>query len=335
MHLGSSDILKALNIGAIQGDTTSCVKKWDELDSKYGEEFDRFLSFIRTVLVKKNIAKSLHKEFEENIYAKDILSTGKSTIDFLERYDDIYSTLIEKTDNTLNNKISNLIEIMKLGFPSKDWIPPILYYYDKFGENNLLIFLKKLNSKFFCDWISGLHQMVRIENMNKILKEIDVAYSQNNINILLDNSALFTSNLKEIEEQLNMDIYGKKYLKYILLYFEYLLSDNSVSLSNYSNISVEHILPQNPDENSKWVDDFSEEDMLEYCNKLGNLVILNLKKNAKLSNLDFIDKRDKYLLEKTDIFVSTKVYLTNKDKWTKDDIKDRQKNMIEKIIKSL
>lgn len=335
MHLGSSDILKALNIGAIQENSALYVKKWDALDSKYGKEFDRFLSFIRTILVKKNITKSLHKEFEEYIYGNEILQPGVSTINFLERYNDIYSILIEKTDNTLGNDISNLIEIMNIGFPSKDWIPPILYFYDKFGAENLLVFLKKVNSKFFCDWILGLHQMARIDNMNKILKGIDIAYKEKDVNLLLNHNTLFQSNLKEVREQLNLDIYRKKYLKYVLLYFEYLLSDNSVSLSNYSKISTEHILPQNPSENSEWTQSFNEDDMSEYCDKLGNLVLLNSTKNTKLSNLEFIDKRDKYLLEKTDVFVSTKIYLTNKNNWTKDDIIERQTKMIDQIIGSL
>ena len=44
------------------------TKKWEETESYFAEDFDAFLSHLRTILVKQKAAVSLLKEFEDNIY---------------------------------------------------------------------------------------------------------------------------------------------------------------------------------------------------------------------------------------------------------------------------
>jgi len=49
-------------------------------------------------------------------------------------------------------------------------------------------------------------------------------------------------------------------------------------------ITVEHILPRNPPENSEWVKLFTEEERDEWTDKLGNLVLLSRRKNSRAQN---------------------------------------------------
>ena len=46
-------------------------------------------------------------------------------------------------------------------------------------------------------------------------------------------------------------------------------------------ITVEHILPQNPPDNSEWTCLFTKEQRVEWTNKLGNLVLLSGGKNSR------------------------------------------------------
>jgi hypothetical protein len=102
--------------------------------------------------------------------------------------------------------------------------------------------LKKLEYKFSGDWILGENPTRRIENVNNILKAID---SSNIPEDLISNESLFSIKNSNLLATLNLDIYGKRFARYMLLKYEYLQSDNTVHLSEYKNISVEHVLPQN------------------------------------------------------------------------------------------
>ena len=68
--LRNSDILKSLNLGALEkeADKTRYAKLWEEAESELGEDFDRFLNYIRTILVKEKARLGLLQEFEDKIY---------------------------------------------------------------------------------------------------------------------------------------------------------------------------------------------------------------------------------------------------------------------------
>ncbi len=70
IKLRNSDILKADNLGKVTDDTkrTECAKEWEDTENYFAEDFDIFLSHLRTILVKQKAAVSLLKEFEDNIY---------------------------------------------------------------------------------------------------------------------------------------------------------------------------------------------------------------------------------------------------------------------------
>jgi len=340
--LTNADILKAINIGEIEKSgnkklAEEYAKKWEDIQNELEDDFDRFLGFIRTILLKEKARKSLLEEFEEKIYKEGKLAKGKETIDLLERYYETYTKIIDfsPSDNPLsknsiqeNNEYKNLITVMKTALPSTDWIPPLLHFYSKFGNESLLVFLKKLEFKFSSDWVLYFTPTQRIENMNRIIKKIDEANSPEE---LLNDSEIFKVNIDDLKNALSGNVYGKRFTKYILLKYEYLIQDNSQFISNYSLISVEHILPQNPPEDSKWREWFTEEEIEQYKHKLGNLVLLNRRKNSSLSNLDFKEKKYRYFKGSIPTFPSINKIITLKREWKKEDIEERTNEMIEKL----
>ena len=339
--LTSADILKSTNIGEIanQKDQEKYAEKWEEIEGDLGKDFDRFLSFIRTIIVKEKARLSLLDEFEENIYKKGLLKKGYETIDSIVLYKDIYNDIIKlKSDNlsneyrNLSNEYRNLINIMHIGLPSGDWIPPVLYFYRKFGNKKLLEFLKKVEFKFSSDWILQFTPTQRIENMNKILKGLEESQSADEI---LNQVKLFDVDKQYLKDVLERkDIYFRRYARYILLKYEFLLGDNTAYLSKYEKkISVEHILPQTPKDNSQWKIDFTDDERAELTHTLGNLILINRKKNSALSNLDFYIKKEKYLNGQIDIFPSSKIF-SQQNEWEPQSIRNRQKEMIEILLKN-
>lgn len=340
--LTNSDILKSINIGEIEklddkNIAEEYAKKWEDIQNELGNDFDRFLGFIRTILLKEKARKSLLEEFEEKIYKTNKLKKGKDTIDLLEKYYKIYTKIVDfsPSDKPLsqqseqkNNAYKNLITIMKTALPSTDWIPPLLHFYSKYGGDQLFEFLKKLEFKFSSDWILYFTPTQRIENMNKILKEIEISKTADEV---INNKEIFKVKVDELKRTLEDDIYGKRFTKYVLLKYEYLIQDNSQFIGNYSLISIEHILPQNPPENSRWREWFSDEEIERYKHKIGNLVLLNRRKNSSLSNLDFDEKKKKYFDGSISTFPSINLIM-QKNIWTKGEIGERTKEMIKKLI---
>lgn len=330
--LTSADILKSMNIGEVPNEEKNkYAEKWEEIEGYLGKDFNRFLSLIRTILVKEKANLNLLDEFEKNIYDKELLRKGKDTIDLIESYTDIYNKTILEPKLT-SYEYNNLIAIMNIGLPSSDWIPPVLFFAKKFGYDKLPDFLKKLEFKFTSDWLSQYSSTERIKNMNEILKEIEK--EGQTVNGLLNNDELFKINKENLENALNRnDFYRKKYARYILLKYEFLKSSNTALISNYKNISIEHILPQNPNENSQWRNDFIKDEIEDLKHNLGNLILINGKKNASLGNLDFAEKKEKYFKERIDIFPSGKIFLQQSE-WKPQSIKNRQEEVIKVLLKN-
>lgn len=327
--LTSADILKSINIGEIEIDSKKFARVWEDIEGELGDDFDRFLSFVRTILVKEKARVNLLEEFEENVYKKGKLSKGIDTIKYIQNYKSVYDNLILFKDNQLSNDFKNLLTIMLIGLPSDDWVPSLMYYYNKFGRKDLTQFLKKLEYKFVGDWILQFTSTQRIENMNKVLKQIELAATTNDV---LDNPELFFVEKSALRDILNKNIYGRRFARYILLKYEYLESDNTVHLADYKTISVEHILPQSPKAASNWAEDFDLEQRQYWTHKLANLVLISKRKNASLSNLDFEKKRKKYLEKRIDVFAGSKVFILTADKWTPTVLEARQKKMLDLLI---
>ena len=330
--LSNADILKSINIGEIsEEDLDEYSKHWEYLEEKYHKGFDRFLSFVRTILLKNKPSSNLLDEYEKNIYQKNILKKGKNTIDFLIELDGIYDKIIDLNDENLSNEYKNLVTIMKLGLHSDEWIPTVLSYFLKFEYYNLDEFIKKLEYKFIGDLMSNVSPSKRRENLNNIIKTIEIV-SKENMDILFENRELFDIDKNIFRKNINGDIYGKKYTKYLLLKMEYLMNDNSVYLSNYKEISIEHVLPQNPLKKSHWRRDFTEEQRKLWTNKLSNLVLISNKKNVKLANLDFKKKKEEYLKNRMDVFNSSKIFLDKSSKWDDTNLRNRQNIMVNMLI---
>ena len=329
--LTNADILKSINIGLIEeSEQEKYAQIWENIESDLGGDFDRFLSFIRTIKVKEKARLNLLDEFNENIYNKNRLEKGKKTVELIQKHKLNYDKVITfQEDINLENEYKNLLTIMQIGLPSTDWVPSLILYYDKFKKENIFSFLEKLEYKFSSDWITQLTPTKRIDNLNSILKAIE---KYNTSNELLADTEIFKIDKIELERRLSGKVYGRRFARYILLKYEYLLGDNTVHLSDYNTISVEHVLPQNPKAESKWIVDFGVDEREEWTHKLANLILISKRKNSSLSNLDFTQKNERYFKGRIDVFPSNKIFQTYKE-WNTNILTERQKIMVEKLVK--
>jgi hypothetical protein len=297
--LSNSDILKARNLGAIassNNDPTKWAEYWEEVEGEIGrDEFDRLLSWVRTIYVKDKAREGLLKEFDERIYGAKpapLLTLGVDTFQAVKAYKDAHdgAILFNNQPASLGNAYCNRINVMRKGLPSTDWIPPVLEWYRKFGPKKLEDFIERIDNKFSADWILQLTPTQRISNMNDILKAIEIAKIPDDVLA----STVFAFDKSQLRTLLDAEIYGRRFAKYVLLRLEYLLSSHTALLNLPDEISVEHILPQSPPPGSRWCSDFTQLQRDTWLHRIGNLMLLSRRKNTSLGNLDFANKKTRY-----------------------------------------
>lgn len=341
VKLRNSDILKAQNLQYVpDAERIKYGIKWEELESELGEDFDRFLSFIRTIVVKEKARLNLLQEFEDKIYnpkEKDkstgqlkpaLLKMGKETFDLLDKYYKHYDQLFENDNHNFTNgfEFNNMLVCMKTTLPSTDWIPPLLSYYNKFNSTKIFDFLLLLDKKFTGDWVGQLTPTERIENMNAILKGIEAEKTPDD----LFKTNLFDFDKVDFLKNIEGKVYGRQFAKNILLKLDFLLNDNKTTKwSAFSQITVEHILPQTPEDNSQWKKDFTDTERAELTNKLGNLILLGRGKNASQGRLEYPLKHQKYFVNNINTFPnSLRVFNKYQTQWTKTELNENHMSVI-------
>ena len=346
MKLRNSDILKASNLAKVaDADArTQYAKTWESIEEYFAEDFDNFLSHLRTILVKQKASYNLLKEYDDNIYSPKefdrntktyttrppLLTRGQSTFEFINKYYKHYCDIFDKDNYSLTSsfELHNRLVLMEFGFEADYWIAPLLRYYDRFRCDGLLSFIKLLDSKFSSDWIIGLSPTVRIENINAVIRAIETT---------CDPESLFTTNVFRVETQellrvLSGGVYGRRYARYILLKLDLAIHGHTTKFSPHGTISIEHILPQSPGTDSQWLSDFSEQDREKWTNRLGNLILLSRRKNASQSNLDFSRKKEKYFKLNVELFSNSVRIFNSFSTWT---VVDLQKNHTDSMVRLL
>lgn len=345
VKLSSSDILKAENLKELSAaDRTFWATRWEEMETYFGEDFDKFLSHIRTILVKKKQTTTLLKEFDEFVYSNQeydrtqkkyvprtpILRRGRDTFELLYSYYHTYQEVFD-TDHSVvtgDYEITNYLKLMETGFGADYWIAPVLDYYRKYRRRGFVAFLKALDRKLSADWITAATPTVRMENVNAILREIEA--SQDSAALL--QSKTFTINKSDFERVINGDIYGRSFAKYLLLKLDLIYRGSSTPMIPQAIASIEHILPRNPSADSQWVKDFSAAEREEWTNKLGNLVLILRRKNTSQGNRDYVEKKEKYFEKNIEMFPNSIRIYQNYPEWKLSDLKKNHSDVVTELL---
>ncbi|MDY7024981.1 MAG: DUF262 domain-containing HNH endonuclease family protein [Pseudomonadota bacterium] len=343
--LRNSDILKSTNLGALndEHDKARYAKLWEEAEGELGDDFDRFLNHIRTILLKDKARLNLLDEFEHKIYhprekekstgkpKPSLLSKGKETFELVDRYLKHYDQLLggQNYDQTGGSfEFDNLIKVMLTGLPSTDWLPPLLRYFDRFHHDRLLEFLVNLDNQLSSDWIAQYSPTKRIERMNDVIRAIE---SVDSVSELFSSASPFNFDNEGFTRAVNAAVYGRRFTRYLLLKLDYLYADHSQRMS-LEFLSVEHVLPQNPKPESQWRKDFTDEQREEWTHRLGNLVLITTKKNTSQGNKDYKDKRSQYFEKRISTCPNSLRVLKN-DQWTPKQLEDNHRKVVGKLEK--
>lgn len=330
LKLSNADILKSSNLEhlADKNDVDDFAKKWEDMQADLGNDIDRFLLYVRNMILKSRVKTNLLDEYENNIFKTSLLKRGDDFFKYVFKTYEIYDKIINLTDND-DIAFGNFIRVLLGSMQNTEWIPSVLLYYQKFQDKGLLAYTKRVVCKNIADSICGESPSSRIDALNKIMVEVDNATSP---------TALLTADCFKFDSvkfltNIQMDVYGHFYTKPLLMLLEYEEQDNSL-VNSFNQISIEHILPQTPAPTSKWVADFTDAQRTEMTHKVGNLCLIGRRKNTSLGNLDYLDKRKRYFEKNINSFARTlQIYNTYPTQWTPAELTANQATTVQKIRK--
>lgn len=302
LDLAPIDILKAEILDSIRrakGDEagTAYVGKWSNLETGLGRDaFGELFGHIRTLYAKQKQRATLVKEFQEHVakHVKPDDLIDRIIAPYAEAWGFIREADFEAAEHaeTINEYLSWLNRV-----DFKDWVPPALVYFKRFRNKTELLanFFQALERLTYFLLITKVGVNARIEIYAALTREIEAELFEGSVDALVS-LALSEAQKRDFIAELDGDIYKKlpRARMALMLRLEALVSDGSKKQS-FDNLSLEHVLPQNPRNGSEWRIWFAEDEERElWTHRIANLVPLHIRKNPAAGNYKFEKKKDVY-----------------------------------------
>jgi len=118
---------------------------------------------------------------------------------------------------------------------------------------------------------------------------------------------------------------------YILLRLDSALSGGGATYE-YDLITVEHVLPQNPEPKSQWETWFPDPTLRAgVVHRLGNLALLTRKKNSSARNFEFDKKKTSYFTKGGVSPFAITTQVVKEKEWTPALVERRQGELLDKL----
>ena len=340
LDLSPTDILKANIIGKIEPDDVQgkYTAQWEGIEEKLGrDDFRDLFAHIRMIYRKEKLRGTLQKEFQDYVLGKLNCTESMKFCDcILEPYAEAYEIVSTASYESSNNadKLNALLQ--HLGrLDNFDWIPPTMEYFriNEGQTDTLTMFIHDLERLAYGMFILRSNINERIRRYARVIGAI-----QNQDDLYSVNSPLQLSvqEKSDILETLNGNIYSLiRVRRPLLLRLDSICAEPESGASyQYPIISIEHVLPQNPQDESQWIEWFPEEDERRaWTHRLANLVLLSRRKNSGASNYEFDVKKSKYFQQNGTTTFALTTQVVSEPKWTPRVLERRQCQLIDAIRK--
>ncbi|HEX6798964.1 MAG TPA: DUF262 domain-containing protein [Ktedonobacterales bacterium] len=336
LDLSFADILKAEVIGQIQEDGAQrqYTAKWEDTEEELGRrDFEALLSHIRMLYRKQKQHETVLEEFRKYVIAP--AGSSQHLIDtVLLPYAAAYATISDESYQHTNNAEPVNTHLRWLNrIPDADWLPPAMLYLANNRNDPARL------ARFFTDLERlAASLMLRRAGINKRIERyaglIEAIERGDNLGAASSPLQLTAEERRETLHALDGDLYlqSARIRQYVLLRLDSLLAGEGATYS-YPNVSIEHVLPQNPKGDSLWVRWFPTPQLREkWVHRLANLVLLSRRKNARAANYDFDQKKRTYFAGADGVspFAITTQVL-QEQKWTPQALEQRQQELVGKL----
>jgi hypothetical protein len=331
LPLSPPDIFKSQIIGAMpQSQRSHYADVWEKLEEDLGRsEFGDLFLYIRAIMSQTRAVRSLLQEFPEQVLSSYLPDNGVSFIkQILQPYATANSRLLaqdfqgEPAWHGVNAWLKRLSQL-----DNDDWRPVALWALKEYADDAAFLnsFLEKLERLAASMLIRRVYSTPRAQRYMDLLKQLAGGAG-------LDSTAFELTPLEKLRTLacLNGEIYlTPPVRKYVLLRLDSILADEPGASYDHKTITVEHVLPQNPDGDSQWLEHFDEDQAQYWTHRLGNLLLLNRRKNSQARNYEFSVKKDRYFTSGRGvaIFALTTQVLSEVE-WTPEVVKRRHEKLV-------
>ena len=349
LELSQADLIRNyILMGLNRGDQNKIYNNYWEIIEKLAKDetlnTSKVSDFIRDYLTLVNNKipnkSKVYLEFKAKFPTTDLqeLETNLSPIKALVKF---YNKLLNPKNESdkdirLQLEYINRLEI-NVAYPF------LMKVYEDYSENVIdkATFLKVLDFIQSFAWrrfIVGLPTNA----LNKIFMTLYEKIDKNDYLLSLQKwllkrpgSQRFPKNKEVIESLKLKDVYNikSKNRTYLLERLENFENNEPVIIEGNTDITIEHIFPQNPDQ--KWKIDLGtdEYNLIKetYLNTIGNLTLSG--NNGKLGNKPFVFKRDLENAGYKDSRLWLNKYLSISEKWDKAEIERRFDLLAERFLK--
>jgi hypothetical protein len=304
--------------------------RWEQEEQDLGrDDFAELFLHIRMIFAKERGRRELLLEFEQQVLQRYLPGDGARFVDdVLIPYSDAYEHLTTQNYpmtagwEKVNNWLRRLVQI-----DNNDWRPPALWALTNHANDPAYLdqFLAQLETLAASMLIRRVYATPRASRYADLLKQLDGGRGLDSPAFCLD-----PAETSETMARLNGEIYlVPPVRKYVLLRLDELLANQPGVSYQHKMITVEHVLPQNPERKSRWMRQFTEDERAYWTHRLANLVLLNRAKNSEAQRLDFAQKKAKYFKgpKGVAIFALTTGVL-EESTWTPEVLDARQKDLL-------
>ena len=353
LELSQADLIRNYILMGLSRTNQDRIYKsyWEVIEKNAKDETlnkTRVSEFIRDYLTLKN------KEIPNkgDVYAKFKEKYPTSTIDELELVLTELKSLVKYYNKLTNpkNEPDKLIRI-QLEYINRLEInvafPFLMKVYEDYSNDiidkaTFISVLSTVQSFTFRRFILGLPTNA----LNKIFMGLYDKVEPNTYLFSIQKSLLqrsgvqrFPRNTETINALKEKDVYNikPKNRTYLLERLENFQNNEPVAIEGNSDITIEHIFPQNPDPKWKIELGADEYNLIKenYLNTVGNLTLSG--NNGKLSNKPFLDKKVMNVDGKEQGYTFSRLWLNRdlkeKSKWDKTEIEERANTISERFIK--
>ena len=333
------DIIKSDTIGKLSDrDRDIYTAKWEELENETGRDgFNEVFTHTRTLFIKERPKKNLLEEFKEGVLPK---TTPKGLIDdYLVPYTEAYVRLknCEYESTQYAEEINEALYWLNKT-NNYDWMPPAIKFLAEHPNDSAYFrwFIKKLERLASYLLVTARDVNQRFYRYNWLIVEMDDR-PDTSLENPLKNIELTELEKKNFLEALGSEIYlmPAQRRNYIIQRLDSFVSCGGATY-NAKIFTIEHVLPQNPNAESEWMELWPDASQRRYwLNRVANLVPLTRQKNSAAQNYDFATKKGKYFQTKngTSSYTLTTQVL-NIEAWTPEIVELRQEELLEVFRKS-
>lgn len=323
LELSATDLLKNYLFSLFQGpdDLRDAQRQWKRIITtvqleKFPEFLRYYLSLTYTRIRRERLFKKVRNSVKTAQQAFDLLEN-------LENYSSLFVALGNANDEFWRDIPQNQEYIRELSlFRVKQVYPTLFAAYEKFSSEDFTRLLKLIAVvSFRYSTVSSLNPNELEAIYNKLAIDIQKETIKNPRQVFEGLGSLYVSDEKFCQDFSLLEISTKgqkcRLVRYILWKLETKASGADIIEDSFS---IEHILPENPD--NSYDRNFTEKQRDEMVYRLGNMTPLEAGLNREVGNQPYVRKQEKYQ--------ESKYSLTQKiqgEEWTPDAIANRQQSL--------